>query len=183
MSDFISLLPECLQDVVELQQIENQTSSEADTIRAEFNNIQSQKFVQTATDEGLSLWEKEYGIENEPGNDDIARREIITAKIRGTGTTTKQLIKDMAQAFSGSEATVVEVPEEYKFIIKFVGTIGIPKNMTGLTKAIEEIKPAHLGFEYKYTFNTWDMVKKITWNYAKTMTWDELKSMKLEVGG
>jgi prefoldin subunit 5 len=39
-------------------------------------------------------------------------------------------------------------PAEYKFDVKFVGTVGTPPNMDDLTAAIEDIKPAHLIYTY-----------------------------------
>jgi len=175
MFNLVEYLPECLRDVVEMNIIECAVSVQANEIKSAIDTMQKQKFIQTSTGFGLSYWEKEYGIPSNPTLNDKFRREIIIAKIRGTGTTTKELIKQVAQAYSGGEVEVTEIPEEYKFIVKFVSIKGIPPNMDGLTNTINEIKPAHLNFEFSYTYNTWGMVRGLTWNQASLMSWDNLR--------
>jgi hypothetical protein len=54
-----------------------------------------------------------------------------------------------------------------------VGTKGIPPNLSDLRTVIEEIRPAHLDFDFAYTYNTWDMVE------AWGMTWDELEALNI----
>ena len=74
---------------------------------------------------------------------------------------------------------VIEHNDKYYFDIKFVGTRGIPSNMTGLKSILEEIKPAHLGINYVFTFATWGEVKKLTWGDLKKMTWDEVRHLPM----
>ena len=62
---------------------------------------------------------------------------------------------------------------------EFVGTLGIPGNMSDLKITIEEIKPAHLAVVYEYVYNTWNDVSKITWNQAAAYTWDEIRTVNL----
>ncbi|MBU5311469.1 YmfQ family protein [Tissierella carlieri] len=124
---------------------------------------------------GLNMWEDILGIEYNPSMTLENRREIIKAKLRGRGTTTKAMIKNTAEAFSGGEVDVIEYPEEYYFVVKFIGIKGIPRNMQGFIDMLETIKPAHLGYEFKYTYTVWNNLLPITWNKAKESTWDELK--------
>ena len=42
-------------------------------------------------------------------------------------------------------------------------------------KAIDEIKPAHLAYSFKYTYTTWGALKSMTWGTAKQYTWAEIK--------
>ena len=51
--------------------------------------------------------------------------------------------------------------------------------MTGLKSILEEIKPAHLGINYVFTFATWGEVKKLTWGDLKKMTWDEVRHLPM----
>ena len=69
---------------------------------------------------GLRRWEEELGIEYNPSMSYEERREIIKAKLRGRGTTTKAMIKNTAEAFSGGEVDVIEYPEEYKFVVSLM---------------------------------------------------------------
>ena len=104
------------------------------------------------------------------------RRERILAKKRGNGTTTKAMIKNTAEAFSGGEVEVIENFSDYSFIVKFVGIKGIPKNLTLFKNMIEEIKPAHLNYELAFTYTVWSMVMATdnTWNDFSSKTWVEL---------
>ena len=124
---------------------------------------------------GLRRWEEELGIEYNPSMSYEERREIIKAKLRGRGTTTKAMIKNTAEAFSGGEVDVIEYPEEYKFVVKFIGVKGIPKNMQGFINMLETIKPAHLIYDFEYTYTVWNHLTHLTWNDVSTMTWNELK--------
>ena len=85
------------------------------------------------------------------------------------------MIKETAEAFSGGEVDVIEYPEESKFIVKFIGVKGIPRNMQGFIDMLETIKPAHLGYEFKYTFTVWNHLTGLTWEQVNAMTWDELR--------
>ena len=124
---------------------------------------------------GLRKWEEELEIEYNPSMSYEGRRGIIKAKLRGRGTTTKAMIKNTAEAFSGGEVDVIEYPEEYKFVVKFIGVKGIPRNMQRFIDMLETIKPAHLIYDFEYTYTVWNHIKHLTWNDASTMTWDKLK--------
>ena len=49
--------------------------------------------------------------------------------------------------------------------------------MKGLISAIDEIKPAHLVYDFKYTYTSWDYLesKNLTYNDTDKITWDELE--------
>jgi hypothetical protein len=47
--------------------------------------------------------------------------------------------------------------------------------MAGLINAIEEIKPAHLAYSFKYTYTTWGALDGLTWGAANQKSWGELK--------
>ena len=83
------------------------------------------------------------------------------------------MMKNVAQAFSGGEVDILENFSDYSFIVQFIGIKGIPKNMQGLIDMIETIKPAHLGYSFKYTYTVWNFLSKLTWQNNKT--WDDLK--------
>lgn len=124
---------------------------------------------------GLRRWEEELGIEYNPSMSYEERREIIKAKLRGRGTTTKAMIKNTAESFSGGEVDVIEYPEEYKFVVKFIGEKNIPRNMQRFVNMLETIKPAHLTYEFKSTYVVWDHLTDLTWGQANAMTWNEFR--------
>jgi hypothetical protein len=103
-------------------------------------------------------------------------REQINAKLRGTGTTTRQMLIDTAAAFSGGEVDVIECPAEYRFVVKFVGILGIPPNMSGFIQMLEQVKPAHLTYSFEYTYTTWANLLSLTWGGATSKTWNQLRT-------
>lgn len=138
--------------------------------------ILEQFFIETAT-WGLVYWEEQYGIATDLNKSYEDRREVIKAKIRGSGTATKEMIKNTAEAFSGGEVNIIEHPENYSFTVQFVGVLGIPKNLEAFKEMLETIKPAHLGYDFKYTYTVWNFLKNelALWDNVKTSTWDNLK--------
>lgn len=126
---------------------------------------------------GLEYWEQVFGIVTNLNYSYEERREVVKAKKRGQGTCTKSLIKNVAEAFSGGECRIIENTAPYTFTIQFVGVKGIPKNMDGLKQAINDIKPAHLVYDFKYTYTSWEYLdsKNLSWENAEALTFEELE--------
>ena len=146
---------------------------EIDGINSSIQDIIDQCFVDTAT-WGLVSWESLLGIATDQGKDISYRRSVILAKLRGTGTVTVQLIENVASSFSHGQVSVIEHPSIYSFEVKFVGTIGIPPNMSDLQNAISQIMPAHLDVTYTYLYTQWSQPETTTWATIKTGTWGGL---------
>lgn len=142
-------------------------------------DFQNQMAVETAT-WGLGLWEWVYGIETDLTKSYEARRNVVEAKMRGSGTTTVALIKSTAESYVGA-VRVEEVNSEYKFVIYMVDEVGIPKNIEDLKKTIREIKPAHLDFEIVFRYNTHGDLKIYTHGQLKAtgLTHGEIRTTKL----
>lgn len=142
----------------------------------QMDDLLKQFFIDTAT-WGLVYWEEEYGIVTNLNYSYEERREVVKAKKRGQGICSKLLIKNVAEAFSGGECNVIENTAPFTFTIQFVGIKGIPKNMQGLINAVDEIKPAHLVYNFKYTYTSWDYLdgKNLTYNDTKNIQWNDLE--------
>ena len=163
-----------IREMIELQKVAGQ---EVDQLRHSIDDLLAQMFVDTAT-WGLSLWEHELGLTVDPTRPLERRREQIKAKLRGSGTTTVFLIQSVAEAYSGGEVEVIEHPGDYHFTVRFVGVRGIPQNMAGLMRALNEVKPAHISHDWEYTWTWWDFLTdtNLTWDDASDKTWNELKT-------
>lgn len=172
--DLMAYLPSFYHNIKEMKELQTALGYEVGKAVYNSQDALDQCFINTAT-WGLDRWEKMLGIAIDKSKSYKARREIILAKLRGSGTTTKEMIKSTAAAFSGGEVDVIEYPNEYRFVVQFIGIKGIPPNMAGLINAIEEIKPAHLAYGFKYTYTVWNMVSDLTWDGAEQKAWDELK--------
>ena len=172
--DLMLLLPWFYKGNITMKELQNTVSKELGRLYYHLEDFINQLFVDTAT-WGLSIYEKDLDLATNPSLSYEERRELIKAKLWGRGTTTKQMIKETAEAFSGGEVDVIEYPSEYRFVVKFIGVKGIPRNMQGFIDMLEAIKPAHLAYEFKYTYTVWNFIKHITWNDVSGMTWDDLR--------
>ena len=82
-------------------------SIEVDMLKAYVEDLSKNLYVKTAT-WGLDLFEGELGLVTDKSISYEERRERILAKKRGNGTTTKKMLKNTAEAFSGGEVEVIE---------------------------------------------------------------------------
>ena len=175
--NLMAYLPEYWQGILEMKELQDCLGQEVGVVRNEVDNLLKQYFVFTAT-WGLEYWERELGVTTDATQSYSRRREVLIAKLRGAGTTTKAMIKSVAAAFSGGDVEVTEYPQENRFEVKFVGVMGVPPNMPGLMTSLEEIKPAHLTCSFSYTYTLWDGLTSdsLTWDSVKAYTWDGIKA-------
>ncbi|MBN1054556.1 DUF2313 domain-containing protein [Clostridium botulinum] len=174
--DLSKYVPNFISKIKEIGTIYNVQGTEIGSLLCYLKDLISQTFIETAT-WGLVYWENEYDIDTNLNSSYEERREIIKAKKTGNGTTTKEMIKNVAETFSGGEVKIIEDNKNYSFTVQFIGVKGIPKNMQGFKNMLEDIKPAHLSYNLKYTFTIWDFIKEknIKWNDINHKLWNELK--------
>ncbi|MBF4693895.1 putative phage tail protein [Fusibacter ferrireducens] len=165
-------VPSFLEEAEPLKSIYKATGEETGAYFDQIEAVLDQMYVETAT-WGLFLWEKMLNIKAPSEHTYAMRREIIISKLRGIGTTTKEMISTMAASFSGGEVEVIEMPEQYKFLIKFVGPLGTPKNMEDLSQAIEDVKPAHLWYEYAFRYYLVSDVEGMTIEFLENQILDK----------
>ena len=132
----MDLLPERFSKSNEIVNFENAIESVMSIAEEKRDELMLQFNVDTAT-WGLSLWEKQYGIETDILKDYDYRRSRIKSKMRGCGTTTIELIKNISESFVNGEVDIIEHNEEYYFEVVMVSVIGIPPNLEDLKLAIE----------------------------------------------
>ncbi len=174
MAELMDLLPDYYSGNTTMTELQSVLTTNINTLASSLDETINECFIETAS-ALLSRYEAIYGITVDVTKSDIFRRERIKAKIRGVGTVTKQMLIDTAASYSNGEVEVIEDAANYSFIIKFVGTKGVPANMPDLTLTIEEIKPAHLSYTFEYVYNTWDDVSSMTWDEAAAYTWEQLR--------
>jgi uncharacterized protein YmfQ (DUF2313 family) len=150
--------------------INNAIAIEIERIRLQFIDVLDQFFVST-TDTSLERWENEFNLSVANNYDLAYRRSKILSRLRGSGTITAALIKNVAESFENGTVEVIEDSTNYSFTIKFISTLGIPPNLDDLKDAIEELKPAHLAVIYEFTYMDWNDYE----GYNKTLdAWDAL---------
>ena len=123
---------------------------EAKILHKEIADVLSQMFVETAT-WGLKYWEKLLQLPTINSKSYEERRSIILTKMRGSKTTTVEVVKQLAYSFFDVEnVTVEEDNAHYIFNLTLENAKFESSNFSDLINAIELYKPAHLN--YSFTF-------------------------------
>lgn len=172
--ELMTLLPPTYYGNKTMEELQGILSIDINSLASGIDETIDQCFINTATSI-LSRYETIYGLQVDVNKSDEFRRERIRAKVRGTGTVTKQMIIDTARSYSNGKVEVIEDPANYSFVIKFVGTLGIPANMADLTLTIDEIKPAHLSYTFEYIYNTNIVVRAFTHTQLISYTHQQIR--------
>lgn len=114
---------------------------------------------QTAT-WALNLWEQAYGVPVDVGKPIDFRRSRLVAKLRGRGTSTVELVRDVASSYTDMDVEVEEFPAQYRTDIRFIGTITSPANLEELSQSLVDVLPAHLQYIYQFIHNLGDMEQR-----------------------
>lgn len=141
-------------------------------------NTFNQFFIDTA-DFSLERWEKELGIPVNNNKPNDYRRSAIKSKLKGSGTITVNLIKNVCQSYSNGEVDIIEDTPNMRFTVKFTGVKGAPPNLDDLQRALEEIKPAHLAFEFEFTYNINAYLHNYHLGWLGGFTNEELRTIKI----
>ena len=149
--------------------------SEYKRLRNEVTLTENQFFVILA-DKNIQNHEQDVGVSPDGTADLETRRGRVLSKLRGTGTVTKTMMKNVAASFVNGDIEITEYPSRYMFSVAFTSKQGIPYNLQDIKDMIEEIKPAHLAVEYIFTYRLWEDVKNDlqNWTMVKPYTWEEL---------
>lgn len=174
MSDLKDYLPERLLSAPVVN-LEDAFQPVIDEIAQSFAEITEYELFAQNTARWIGLWETAYGIMSDPSKPIDERRSRLMSKMRGSGTTTVEMIRRVVSSFANSVCEIIEHPESYRFDIKFLGSYGLPPNMDDVTAAIEEIKPAHLAYMFIILYRTWGEVAYRTWGDLSSYTWKQVK--------
>jgi uncharacterized protein YmfQ (DUF2313 family) len=125
--------------------------TELASLNADIADVLAQYFVDTAT-WGLANWERVCGIPTDEAKPVSQRRSVIKSKLRGVGTVTVALIKNVAEAYVNGEVDVTENNATYTINVRYISTIGRPDNLADIENALREIIPAHLAITYQFRY-------------------------------
>lgn len=153
MAKLMEMLPHYYQDDEYVNSLQDTIQSELMIFTNDIIDLENQFFVETAT-WGLDFWERLLEI-NTPQAVSYSlesRRENILSKIRGRGTSTVEVIRSVAQAYTTGSVDVEERPSDYSFFIKFINfDFSNSLNIDKLYNILDEIKPAHLVYDVTFT--------------------------------
>ena len=107
----------------------------------------AQVCVSTAGD-GLSLWERDYGLPVREGADLEDRRAAVLEAMAGGRTLTPALLRELCVTLGGAERGEVEEDFAHWQVTAAAVTRGeVPADIARLERAVERLKPAHLRVE------------------------------------
>ena len=146
------------------------------SIENEFNRLNAEttltenQFFVILSDRDIKHHEEDVGLVPDTTANLDTRRGRILSRLRGTGTVTKAMMKNVAKSFINGDIEIMEYPSKYCFAVKFTSKTGVPYNLGDIKSMIEEIKPAHLAVEYIFTYRLWqDILDEIQiWTAAIT---------------
>lgn len=139
----IEQLPDFYQNSTEATDLQNVFTKQINSAWIQREEFLNQLNVQTAT-WSLPIWEYLYGVDTDTTRSLEFRRACILSKLRGNGTATLEMMKNVAKSFCNSDVEIIEYNDEFRFEIRFDGTTSAIENKDGFLKAIRELKPAHL---------------------------------------
>lgn len=139
-------------------------------------DIVNQFFADTAT-WSLEAWEEEFGFPPNPSQTTEERRSRVLGRMRGNGTLTIKLIKQVAEAYNNGQVDVMTDYPSATYVVKFVDTRGVPSNLADLQAEIKRIVPTRYTVAFEFLYMTWDQfdAKNLTWDQfdALGLTWDQ----------
>lgn len=100
------------------------------------------------------------------------RRSQLEARWKSNGKADIYLLQAVANSWKNGDVTVSFV--NGKIQVAFVGEFGVPKDLTGLQKALDDVKPAHLALVYSFRYL---LIKDI----HNVMTINQLQTTKLNL--
>ena len=155
--------------------------NEFERLKQETILTENQFFV-ILSDRDIKNHEEDVGLVSDTSADIETRRGRVLSKLRGTGTVTKTMMKNVATSFVNGDIEIIEYPSEYCFAVKFTSKTGVPYNIADIQAMIEEIKPAHLAVEYIFTYRLWqDILDEIQiWTAAKNYSWEWMLTFEVK---
>lgn len=141
--------------------------TELDLLQSSLDETLAQFFVDTAT-WGLDRWESDLGIATDPAKPLDQRRSLVKSKLRGTGTVSVALMRNVAESFDNGAIEVTLQPSLYTVTIRFVDTVGRPPNLDDIKESLNAIVPAHLAVSYSFRYLTVNDINGLTINQMQS---------------
>lgn len=169
----LSMLPFLYQNSDYIKGIQNGFESERLVLENEAIDFYNNLFIDTSS-WSLEFWEKFLGVKSISA-DINERRNVIKNKLKFRGVTNFNSIKELCSQYGYGEIEIDEKFDEGKFIIRFISKEGEPNNIKDLIAQINSIIPAHVGYDFNFTYMYWSEIKNQTWKEAKNYTWNSIR--------
>lgn len=146
MGRMLKMLPPYERESTVFKEIMEAEEKQFDKLDANIEDLEKQLNPDTAT-WGLSIYEKELGLQIEPDISIEMRRSLIKAKLLMQPPSSKAKFIEVLKSFVET-AEIEEKFNDYSFnvILKTLDTVG--DKLPYIQQVVEEIKPAHLAYMF-----------------------------------
>ena len=149
---------------------------EIDLLYDDLDEMFRERFISTATDRGLSVYEELFG----PVRTDLStaerRARLMLRMNLGEGDFTLAGIRRALDSF-GLDCTIDEYPELGKLNITAVGDYS-KREQAYIKSEVSRIIPVHLEFQLTFNTLTWSQIDALNLTFAQIadqdLTWEEL---------
>lgn len=136
-----------------IQEIFNVTGLSLDEVEAVADEVHSNNFFDTATEEAIIRYEAELRIEPKGSESLDERRSTIRAKWIGSSKVDILLLQEVANSWKNGTIQLEFIGG--RIHVKFISPIGVPTALDSLKEALERVKPAHLAMYYTFMYLSW----------------------------
>ncbi len=173
----IEYLPEFMRKISQLMLLTEAEQPDFDELDANGDTIQNEMFVDTATDYGLSRFEKIYGISSNTGDDMDFRKYRLMLKIMGSKriTLSETLDKIMGSGNYRLNFYIDEMRLEVRVTVKN------SKYVSEIYKQLDRIVPCNVMLDIGVLYTSHGMLSKYSDSQLAAYTHNEIKTMASQI--
>jgi uncharacterized protein YmfQ (DUF2313 family) len=175
-SNYVELLPERLQGIIELNAIGNAVNIQLDKLSAYIKKWADNKSPSNADEDGCARWEKILALSTPLNGTLQSRRDAIRAKLMSKPPINLNALKAIVEAYMGLEVDVTL--DGYTAHIRYRGESRIA-DLNPLYATMWQTIPANMLVDIAYLYLIWDELdaQKLTFDGldAKSLTMDALE--------
>lgn len=176
--DMFDYMPREYEDFRESRALMTTEAAEFERVHDQVADVLAQFFIDTAT-WGLANWEQIVGVTADESKPIEQRRSVVKSKLRGVGTVSVGLIKNVVESWYGGEVEVTQVPAQYLVTVEFVSSYGVPENLADVEKILRDIIPAHLQLVFAFKFVLYRELTDRPYKTLIDLTYDQLMTTNL----
>lgn len=170
----IDYLPPIMQEYVEIQQIMQTEQTAVSSLWDASDDALNDQFLQDATDNGVSRWEKLLGIL--PKNTDTLdeRKFRILTKMNEQLPCTESVLKNQLSMLCGVDGyAYAPTYNDYKLSIKLA--LENKNNYQSVCEYLKNVIPANIDYIVSLMYNTHEILSKLTYAQMAEYTHKQLR--------
>ena len=175
MGKLIDMLPSLYQNSEHIKNIQNALEGERDILKNEIIEFCDNLFIDTSS-WGLDYFEKFLEVDS-VSRDIDTRKNVIKNKSKFRGITNIDTVVNLCSQYGFGEVEISEDFKNGKFIIRFISKEGEPENLRDLINQLDLIVPAHVEYDFHFTYVLWGEINNKTWEEVHEMTWDSIRKL------